>query len=137
METTSASPSAPQFAAAGSFLEALAAQDFDLIARALEADASMSALLPRGHDEWHGAGEIKDAFAGWFGDSEEFDVVDASVGQVGALVQLRWRVRMRAERRGPEVMVAEQHVYADFSPSGRIRSMRLLCSGFCTERSDA
>jgi ketosteroid isomerase-like protein len=137
METTNASPSAPQFAAAGSFLEAIAAQDFDRIARTLEADASLSALLPRGLDERHGPAEIKEAFEGWFGDADEFEVIDASVGQVGARVQLRWRVRMRAERRGPEPMVAEQHVYADFAPNGRIRSMRLLCSGFCTEHSCA
>lgn len=137
MNTTDTSPSAPQFAVAGSFLEALAANDFHRLAATLDDDASLSALLPRGFREWHGAGEISAVFEQWFGDVEEFEVADASVGQVGSRLQLRWRVRLRGARLGGEAMVVEQHVYADTAATGRIRSMSLLCSGYCREHLDA
>jgi hypothetical protein len=136
MDTTDQSPSAPQFAVAGSFLEALAAYDFDRFTDLVDDDASLSALLPRGFCEWHGAAEIRAAFERWFGDVEDFEVADASVGQVGPRLQLRWRVRLRATRLGDEAMVVEQHVYADTGATGRIRSMSLLCSGYCKERLD-
>ncbi len=132
MDTT-ASPSAPQFAVAGSFLEALASRDFDGLVATLDTDASLSALLPRGFCEWNGASEIRGAFTQWFGDLDEFEVADASVGQVGARLQLRWRVHARGGRFGDTAMVVEQQVYADTAPNGRLRSMALLCSGFCTQ----
>ncbi len=128
---TTTSPSGPQFAVAGSFLEALAAHDFDRLAAALDDAASLSALLPRGFREWHGPGEIRAVFELWFGGLSEFEVVDASVGQVGSRLQLRWRVQVRGGRFGDDAMVVEQHVYADAAPSGRIQRMSLLCSGFC------
>jgi hypothetical protein len=136
MDTTDTSPAVPQFAVAGSFLESLAARDFDRLASALDDGASLSALLPRGFVEWYGAGEIRSAFEGWFGDHEEFEVIDASVGQVGSRLQLRWRVRVRGGRFPNDAMIAEQHVYADSGATGRIGAMSLLCSGFCREHFD-
>jgi hypothetical protein len=136
MDTTDTGPNAPQFALAGAFLEALAAHDFDRLAAALDREVSLSALLPRGLCEWHGPAEITAAFNGWFGNVDEFEVIDASVGQVGSRLQLRWRVRVRGAR-WDDAMVVEQHVYADTADGGRIRSMRLLCSGFCKEHADA
>ena len=136
MDATKPSPSVPQFAVAGSFLESLAARDFDRLATALDDDASLSALLPRGFDEWRGAEAITGAFVGWFGDVDEFEVVDASVGQVGSRLQLRWRVRVRGGRFNDDAMVVEQHVYAATGATGRIRAMSLLCSGFCKEHVD-
>ena len=133
---TATSPSAPRFAVAGSLLEALAARDFDRVSASFEDAASLSALLPRGLCEWQGAAEIGAAFFGWFGDHDDFEVVDASVGQVGSRLQLRWRVRVRGARFDGETRVAEQHAYADTGATGRIRSMVLLCSGFCTGCSD-
>ena len=126
-------PSNPLFGIAGVLVEALADHDFDGLAAALDPDATMSALLPRGFVEWHGAAQICAAFEKWFGDVEEFEVSDASVGQVGALLQLRWRVRLRGIRFGEEPMVAEQCAYATSSPGARIGHIRLLCSGFWNE----
>ena len=139
MGTTHASPSpsAPHFAVAGTFLDALAAHDFDQLADALDADASLSALLPRGFSEWHGAPEICAQFGRWFGDVDRFEVVDASVGQVGALLQLTWRLRVQGERFGADPMVVEQHVYAATGPTGRVERLSLVCSGFWKEHPDA
>jgi len=136
MDIADASPSTPQFAVAGSFLEALAARDFGRLGATLDDDATLKALLTRGFDEWRGAAEIRSAFERWFGDADEFEVVDASVGQVGPRLQLRWRVRVHGGRFGAETMVVEQHVYADTAVTGRIRSMSLLCSGFCQAHFD-
>lgn len=125
--------SGAQFGIAGVFVDALVAHDFDGLAAALEPDATMSSLLPRGFVEWHGAEEICAAFHKWFGDVEEYEVVDVAIGQVGALLQLRWRVRVRGVRFGAEPMVAEQCAYASSSMSTRIDRVRLLCSGFWHE----
>jgi SnoaL-like domain len=137
MNGTRTSPAAPRFGVAGVFLEALAAQDFQRLATTLDPDAALSALLPRGYCEWRGATEIGAAFAEWFGNVEHFEVADASVGQVGPMLQLRWRVRLQGGRLGDAPMIAEQHVYAATGPSGRIQRMSLLCSGFWDEHDNA
>ncbi len=120
----------PQFAVAGLLLEALAAHDFERLAATLDCDATLSALLPSGHREWRGANDIAGAFELWFGDADEFELVDASVGRIGALIELRWQLRVRAARRGAAAMVVEQHVYAATGRDGRIARLSLLCSGF-------
>ena len=134
MTTTDGSPSAQQFAAAGALLETLAARDFAGLGTALEPDATLSALLPRGFCEWQGAAEIAGAFEGWFGDASEYEVVDTSVEQAGTRLRLRWRIRVCAPRHGDHAMVVEQHVYAETGASSRISTLSLLCSGFCKEQ---
>src|SRR3984885_2576712 len=88
----------PQFARAGSFLEGLAAQDFARLGGALAADACLRALLPSGFREWTGADAIADRFAHWFGGTQDFDLVEATVGEVSGRLHLHWRLRLRAER---------------------------------------
>lgn len=115
---------------ASQLLDALAVQDFDRMRDALDDDATMSALLPRGPHDWTGAAEISSAFQRWFGDTGSFEVADASIGRIGGLVELRWRLRLQAERLGDAPMVVEQHVFATAGPNGRIAHLALLCSGF-------
>jgi hypothetical protein len=125
MTTTTAS-----LARADALLTALAAHDFDGIADAFEPDAKLSALLPRGYDEWHDTAGVRAAFERWFGDVEELEVADASVGRIGDLLQLRWRVRVQGGRFGARAMVVEQYASAHLGPSGRIARLSLLCTGF-------
>ena len=134
--TTSTAPTSPHFAVAGILLDALAAHDFDRFDDALDAEAAMAALLPRGFREWQGASEICAQFERWFCDVERFEVADATVGQVGALLQLTWRLRLKGERLGEGPMIVEQHVYAATGTRGRIERMLLLCSGFWGEHVD-
>jgi hypothetical protein len=75
-------------------------------------------------------------FERWFGDVEKCEVADAAVGQVGPLLQLRWRIRLQGPRLGNKPMVVEQHAYATTGPNGRIQQMSLLCSGFWDEHVD-
>jgi len=124
------------FSAAGLVLEALAAHDFPRLAAALEDDVLLSALLPRGFVEWRGAPAVCGAFEQWFGNVEAYEVTDASVGQVGGLLQLRWRLRVEAARLGDGPKVVEQHAFAATGPTGRIERLSLLCSGFWSEHVD-
>lgn len=126
-------PEAPHFATAGVLLDALASHDFEQLEAALDDDASMSALLPSGFREWAGAAEIGAAFGRWFGDARRFEVVDASVGHIGSLLELRWRCRLEAARFDHAPMVVEQHAFASTGPSGRVCHISLLCSGFWRE----
>jgi hypothetical protein len=93
----------------------------------------MSALLPSGFREWVGAPEIGAAFGRWFGDAHRFEVLDASVGHIGSLLELRWRCRLVAARFDDAPMVVEQHAFASTAPSGRVSHISLLCSGFWRE----
>jgi fermentation-respiration switch protein FrsA (DUF1100 family) len=123
----------PEPAPAGSFLAGLAAQDFAQLGGALAADACLRALLPSGLRERTGAGVIADRFAGWFGDTQDFDLVEATVGEVGGRLHLHWRLRLRAERLGAGWFTAEQQAYADTDGGGRIARLDLLCTGYRPE----
>jgi fermentation-respiration switch protein FrsA (DUF1100 family) len=129
----SAASVVPQFARAGSFLKGLAAQDFALLGAALAPDARLRALLPRGLREWTGAEVIAGRFAGWFGDTGDFDLVEATLGEVGGLLHLHWRLRLRAERLGAGWFTVEQQAYADTDEGGRIARLDLLCTGYRPE----
>jgi hypothetical protein len=120
----------PQFALAGSFLEGLAAQDFAQLGGALAAGVRLRALLPLGLREWTGAEAIADQFACWFGDTEDFELVEATVGEVGGRLHLHWRLRLRAQRLGTGWFTVEQQAYADTGEGGRIARLDLLCTGY-------
>ena len=124
----------PRVSVAAAFLEGLSAQDFARIAATLDDDAHLTALVPSGVKQWHGTEEIGATLRRWFGDVDDFDLVDAAVGEVGQRLYLRWRVRVRAARLGVGWFVVEQQVYADTGSDGRIEQLFLLCSGFCRER---
>ena len=131
----SAASAVPQFALAGSFLEGLAAQDFAQLGGALAAGARLRALLPRGLREWTGAEVIAGQFACWFGDTDDFELVEATVGEVGGRLHLHWRLRLQAQRLGAGWFTVEQQVYADTDDSGRIARLDLLCTGYRPEGS--
>jgi ketosteroid isomerase-like protein len=136
MDTAEKTLSAADFAVAASLVEALADGDFARIATVVSDDATLSALLPGGFRQWQGSAGIAATFERWFGDAEQCDLVEASVGQLGDRVQMRWRLRVRAERLGLPPRIVEQYAYADTAPTGCIQSMSLLCSGFCLEQFD-
>ena len=118
---------------AGSLVEGLAAQDFAQLGDALAADACLRALLPSGLREWTGAEAIANRFAYWFGDTEDFELIEAAVGEVGGRLHLHWRLRLRAERLGSGWFTVEQQAYADTDDGGRIARLDLLCTGYRPE----
>jgi len=129
----SAATTVPQFTLAGSFLEGLAAQDFARLGDALTADVRLRALLPGGFKEWAGAEAVAGRFARWFGDTEEYELVSATIGEVGGRLHLHWRLRLRAARLGAGWFTVEQHAYADTGDGGRIARLDLLCTGYRPE----
>ena len=135
--TTATSPTGPQFANAGLFIERLTAGDFDRLAIALEPDVTLDALLPKGPRQFAGHDGVCGAFTTWFDGFDEYEMLDACVGQVVTRLQLRWRLHVHGGRLGPHDFVVEQHGYADAGPSGRIQHIALVCSGFCKEHGDA
>jgi len=120
----------------GAFLGGLAAQDFAQLSGALAAEARLRALLPSGLREWAGAQAIADRFARWFGETEEFQLVDVAVGEVAGRLHLHWRIRLRAERLGPGWFTVEQQAYADTGQDGHIARLDLLCTGYLPEAGD-
>jgi hypothetical protein len=134
LPATAARSDVPLFSVAGTFLEGLAAQDFSRLASSLADDAHLTALVPSGFKQWNGSAEISATFRSWFGNVDEFELVDAAVGEVGSRLHLRWRARVQAAPRfGAGWFVVEQQVYADTGADGRIAQLFLLCSGFCRE----
>ena len=129
----SVAPAVPQFALAGAFLEGLAAQDFAELGGTLAAGARLRALLPSGLREWAGAEAIAERFARWFGDTEAFELMEATVGEVGGRLHLHWRLRLRAERLGSGWFTVEQQAYAATDRSGHIARLDLLCTGYRRE----
>lgn len=121
---------APPYSLAGAFLEALGAQDFARMASLLAPDAHLEALLPRGFVEWRGPDEVRAAFTRWFGGTERFELIDATVGDVGGRLLLRWRAQLQAERLGDGWFVVEQQAFVDPSPTDGIGHLALLCSGY-------
>lgn len=128
------SESRSHVAAAARFLEALAERDFDTFGGSLTPDATMTALVPRGLRECASAGEIGSMFTRWFGDTPDFELVEAEIGEIGERLHFRWLVRIRAERIGIGFFDVEQHAYIE-TDTGRISRIRLLSSGYCPSTS--
>jgi hypothetical protein len=128
-----AATAVPRPALAGAFLQGLADQDFAQLGGALAADAHLRALLPPGLHEWTGAEVIADQFAHWFGDTKDFELVEANLGEVGGRLHLRWRLRLRAARLGPGWFTVEQQAYGDAGEDGRLARLDLVCTGYRPE----
>jgi hypothetical protein len=122
-------PAPPQaWSVAGALLDGLSNRDFDLMSACLAPDVRFRCLLPRGPVEVTGADEAMALFRRWFGGEDAFEVLDASVGQIGPRIYLRWRVRMHPTDDPADERVVEQHSFT--SGNEVIRSLDLVCSGF-------
>lgn len=119
----------------GAFLEAFATRDYDLMAATLSPSVVLRAMLPRGPVSWEGPAAVADAFRGWFQPAEDFELLDASVGEIGGRLHLSWRLRVRPAPSRDGWHVIEQQVFADTQES--ICSLDLLCSGFRPEPTTA
>jgi hypothetical protein len=126
-------PSA-RWSVGGVFLEALATRDYHQMAFTLSRDVRFRAMLPPGPMSWSGADEVAGVFGSWFGDAEDFELVDGSVGEVGGRLHLSWRLRVRPAPFGigDGWHVIEQQAYADAAET--IDTLDLLCSGFRRDR---
>jgi len=115
---------------AGRLLEAVTHQDFVMLADALEGDVQLRALVTRGLVELEGSADVADKFRFWFGDTDAFELLDATIGEVAGRLHLSWRVRLQAPRLGEGWRVVEQQTYLTCADSGRIARIDLLCTGY-------
>lgn len=127
----------PALPVARAFLTALVAQDFTAVGNTLAPHVHLRALLPRGPREWREVEAVAGRFEQWFGDTEQFDPIGVTLGEVGGRVQLRWRFRLQAARLGPGSFVVEQVAYADVNERAGIAHLDLLCTGYLPESSGA
>ena len=132
--TTQETTPSPRWSVGGIFLEALATRDYARLASTLGPRIRFRALLPPGPMTSEGPESVTDAFRSWFGSAEDFELVDATVGEVGGRLHLAWRLRVRPAPFGigEGWHVIEQQGYADAIDS--IETLDLLCSGFHPER---
>jgi len=118
----------------GMFLETLTNRDYARMAGTLAPGVRFRAMLPSGPRELEGPAAVTEAFRTWFGQADEFELVDATVGEVGGRLHLSWRLRLRPAPFGigDGWHVIEQQAYAAATES--IDTLDLLCSGFQPER---
>lgn len=121
----------------GIFLEGLAARDFERLSVSLAPAVQLRALLPPGPASWEGAEVVAETFRSWFGGATDFELLDATVGEVGGRLHLSWRLRVRPAPFGigDGWHLIEQQAYADAGEV--IDAIDLLCSGFTPEHRTA
>jgi hypothetical protein len=117
-----------QWPIAGLFLDALARRDFGAMTACLAPDVHFRALVPPGGLDSSGPDATISHFRRWFDGKPGFEIVDASIGQVGPRLYLRWRVRVAAPGDPDSALLVEQHVFV--TATTHIESVDLLCSGF-------
>ena len=133
MSGTQDTETVARWSVGGVFLEALATRNFAQMAATLAPAVRFRAMLPPGPMNWDGAETVSDVFGSWFGGAEDFELVDATVGEVGGRLHLSWRARVRPAPFdiGSGWHVIEQQAYADAGEM--IDAIDLLCSGFRVE----
>ena len=115
------------------FLDSLAVQDFERLASELSDDVRLRALLPGDTKEWHGPDRVKATFIRWFGNTKEFELLDATVDELGSRLHMSWRARVSADRLGEGRFTVEQQAYVDTDEHNRIQHLWLACSGYLAE----
>lgn len=126
--------STARWSVGGVFLEALTNRDYPRLARTLSPEVRFRAMLPPGPMNWAGPDQVADTFRSWFGSAQDFELLDATVGEIGGRLHLSWRVRVRPAPFGigEGWHVIEQQAYADATDT--IDALDLLCSGFHADR---
>lgn len=115
------------------FLDCLAAQDFEQLATTFADDVRLRAMLPGDTKEWEGVERVTRTFVRWLGDTDDFELVDSTLDDLGPRLHLSWCARVRAERFGDGWHRVEQQAYAETDEHGRIRHLWLACSGYLAE----
>lgn len=123
----------PRLEAAGRFIDGFAARDLDVVAGTLAVDVRFRALLPRRVLDLAGREAFRATLDMWFGNANDWELVEAVLGEVGGRIHLRWRLRLTKPDLGPGTFVVEQQVYADAGSDGTLRDVALLCTGFRPE----
>jgi hypothetical protein len=118
---------------AHAFLDSLRAQDFARLGNLFTDDVHLRALLPAEPREWDGSERVTATFVRWFGNTQDFELVDAGAEDIATRLHVWWRGRLRAARRGEGWFVVEQQAYVDTDDADRIQHLSLVCTGYLPE----
>jgi TusA-related sulfurtransferase len=116
----------PEVRLGKAFVMAVVDGDFRRLASLLAADVRFRALVPRAFHEVDSADAARAIFEGWFGETEERELLDSSSELVADRLLVAYRLEFREAGRP---LIAEQQLVAIVS-DGRLRDVALLCSGF-------
>lgn len=116
----------PRWSVGGLFIDALRRRDFAAMAECLDPEVRFRGLVPPGPFEVVGPDAVMTLFRTWFEGPDELHLVDATIGEIGLKLYLRWRVTMTSAVEASRYV--EQHVFATIDE--RIVGLDLLCSGF-------
>jgi hypothetical protein len=109
------------------FIAALAARDFPRLAGTLTPDVRMRALIPPGLVEVSGAEAATAKFESWFGDAEEFGLLQSGRDAVADRLHVFYRLRVKKPGNVPKLV--EQHLLCTLD-TDRINGLDLVCTGF-------
>ncbi|MFZ0544124.1 MAG: hypothetical protein WAM60_01710 [Candidatus Promineifilaceae bacterium] len=110
-----------------SFLESLAAQDFDQLENLFSPQVRFRALLPPRMVEEKTASAAVSWLRRWFGGADTLEVIQSTSDQVFDRLYLCYRLRTHDPMNGWRVI--EQQAYCDMQ-DGHVADIWLLCSGF-------
>jgi len=108
------------------FVDALAVRDYDAIESTLAPDVIFRALIPPGVREAASRSDVRGYVQKWFGDCDEFAIIERIVDRIGDRHHASYRIHLREE--GVRFIV-EQQLYATVSDRG-IEKLDIMCSGF-------
>ena len=111
-------------------IAALAVRDFPRLAGTLTRDVRMRALIPPGLVEISGAEAAAAKFSSWFGDADEFELINAGSEPVADRLHVFYRLRVKKPGDVPKLV--EQHLLCALE-GDRINALDLVCSGFRPE----
>ena len=115
-----------------SFVEALSGKETERLRGMLTDDVDFMGLTPGRHWEGHGPDEVLDVLlANWFEPHDEIvEVRSVSTDEVADRARVTYRFGLRCNG---EPRVTEQHAFYETDDDGRIRWLRVMCSGFRPE----
>jgi hypothetical protein len=109
------------------FCKALASRDFPALGRLFAADGQLRGLVPTTLREVTGPDEIAKRFELWFGEEDDFELVESEVEPLADRVRIRYRFACVDREEGPQI--GEQQGYAELA-GDKIAVLSLVCSGF-------
>lgn len=98
----------------GSFVEQLAARDFDALAACLDPDVRLRAIIPPGPEEHHGRAAAVGRFGDWFADAVSYELVEH---RIEPFVD-RWLVTYRTPSTRGTVRARSSSISSATSASG-------------------
>ena len=110
-----------------SFLQALAAQDFDRLEELFTPSVHFRAMVPSGERRAETAGDAIRWLRKWFGDAEVLQLVQSGANMMSDRLHIEYQFRLFDRQDGWQII--EQNVYC-VPQDGKIADLWLACSGF-------